>query len=203
MAIKGQSFLTAAGLPPITISVTVSFCSTMRAVVIRCANCTAVIGAKGGIIGIVSTEAVIGAAGAMKRQRRYTEDTTPGANGWRDRHDARVCDGSDYSREGWTGGNHQWRGGGGRGTGVTPAPNTDALQGLGRGRRQDYGNVYGRSDRPGREDPNEDPNVDTVPASRRQGSVIQEDVASVEELPEPSPNRKTHRHPANAHLRAM
>ena len=50
----------AVGLAATTIPVTACFCSTMRAVVIRCANDTAVIGSKGGIIDIVSTEAVIG-----------------------------------------------------------------------------------------------------------------------------------------------
>lgn len=44
----------AVGLATITISVTACFRSTMRAVVIRCANGTAVIGAKGDIIGNVT-----------------------------------------------------------------------------------------------------------------------------------------------------
>lgn len=60
---SATSALAVVGLATITIPVTACFCSTMRAVVIRCANSTAVIGAKGGIIGIASIEAVTGVAG--------------------------------------------------------------------------------------------------------------------------------------------
>lgn len=59
----------------IIIPATVSFCSTMWAAVIRCASNIGAIGAKGGIIGIASTEAGIGVAGATKNAGVVTTTT--------------------------------------------------------------------------------------------------------------------------------
>lgn len=59
----------------ITIPATASFCSTMRAAVIRCASNIGAIGASGVIIGTASTEAVIGVAGATKNAGVVTTTT--------------------------------------------------------------------------------------------------------------------------------
>jgi len=98
--------------------------------------------------------------GGRGYEGRQRGDTTAGAHGWRE---DRRCD----RRKGKKGADGQWRGGGGRGTVVAPKPNIVASQDAGRGRG--------------------DSNVDTVPLPQRQGSPIQENVASFEQLPEPSP----------------
>lgn len=72
---SAKSALPVAGLATIIIPATVSFCSTMWAVAIRCANSTVAIGANGGIIGIASTGAVIGAVGATKNAGVVTTTT--------------------------------------------------------------------------------------------------------------------------------
>ena len=134
-----------------------------------------------------------GGGGYQERQRDYNDNRPSGARGWRDRPDGRARDGNDDRREGWRedrrddrrdgrrGAGDQWRSGGGRGAVVTPTPNVDVPQGRGRG--QDYGNAYGRPDRRG----SGGPNADTVPAPQRRGAARQETAASVEQLPEPSP----------------
>lgn len=63
------------GLGTIIIPATASFCSTMRAAVIRCASNIGAIGANGVIIGTASNEAVIGVAGATKNAGVVTATT--------------------------------------------------------------------------------------------------------------------------------
>ena len=137
-----------------------------------------------------------GGGGYQERRRGYSDHSPPRARGWRDRPDGRARDGNDDRRDGWredrrdgrAGAGDQWRSGGGRGAVVTPAPNIDVPPDRGRG--QDYGNAYGRPDRRG----SGGPNADTVPAPQRQRSLIQENVESVEQLPEP--NREPQDRPA-------
>lgn len=72
---SATSALPVAGLVTIIIPATASFCSTMRAAVIRCASNIGAIGANGVIIGTASTEAVIVVAGATKNAGVVTTTT--------------------------------------------------------------------------------------------------------------------------------
>jgi hypothetical protein len=95
-------------------------------------------------------------------------------------YDDRREGGREDMRDGSRAADDQRRGGGGRVTGVTPAPNIDDFQDRGRG--PEYGKADGRPDRR----VNGGSNADTAPAPRRQSSPIRENVVSVEQLPEPS-----------------
>jgi hypothetical protein len=69
-------------------------------------------------------------------------------------------------RDGSRGADDQRRGGGGRVTGITPAPNIDGSQDQGRG--PEYGKADGRPDRRG----SGGSNADTAPAPRRQRDPV-------------------------------
>lgn len=76
------------------------------------------------------------------RGRGYTDNATPGAIGWPERHGGRARDGEGDRRgrgDGRRGRNDQWRGGDGNGANAVPVPNPDIVQGRGRDRGEGYG----------------------------------------------------------------
>lgn len=111
----------------------------------------------------------------QRRHDYYREYRGRDRAGDDDRREGRREDRRDGSR----GADDQRRGVGGRGTGVTGAPNIDVSQDRGRG--PEYGEANGKPGRRG----SGGSNAGTVPAPRRQSLPILENVASVEQLPEP------------------
>jgi hypothetical protein len=82
-----------------------------------------------------------------KDNARYDRSASPDRQrGWMRNHDENRHDGRRDRRRN---GNDQWRGGNGRGTGVTPISAIDAPQEPSRRQGRDQGNAYGQPDRRG------------------------------------------------------
>nr|WP_315458586.1 hypothetical protein [uncultured Sphingorhabdus sp.] len=129
------------------------------------------------------------------RGRSYKHDARSERSPSPDRQGGRMRNPDNNKRDGWRNGmrngDDQWRGGNGRGTGVTQISAIDARQEPGRRQGQDRGNAYGQPDRRG----GGGSDGDTVPVPRLQGSQIQENTASVEQPAERSSDQQRSKAP--------